>query len=89
MHLVERLAGQFRQRARLATPPTQLLITTHSPYFVDALTPKQVWVVAKGDNGHTKAKRAIDIPSVREMTEQGIPLGSLWYSNHLGDSALT
>ena len=29
----------------------QLFITTHSPFFVNALTPEQVWVLEKDENG--------------------------------------
>lgn len=87
VRLVERLASQFKTRASNRAAPTQILVTTHSPYFVDALTPDQVWVVRKNDDGHATAHRAADVPQIRELTVQGIPLGSLWYSNHLDDGA--
>lgn len=87
VRLVERLAGQFSSRADRGDPATQILVTTHSPYFVDALMPDQVWLVRKGDDGHATAKRAADMPQVSAMTKEGIPLGSLWYSNHLDDGA--
>ncbi len=63
---------------------SQIIITTHSPYFVDALTPKEVWILEKGEDGFSTAVRAADLPAVKELFEQGIPLGSLWYSNHFG-----
>jgi predicted ATPase len=87
VRLVERLAGQFSSRAAREEPATQILVTTHSPYFVDALTPEQVWLVRKGDDGHATVQRAADNKTVREMSQQGIPLGSLWYSNHFDDGA--
>lgn len=62
----------------------QVLVTTHSPYFVDALTPDEVWILHKGRDGFTQATRAVDIPGVQEMFGEGIPTGSLWYSNHFG-----
>jgi hypothetical protein len=62
-------------------------VTTHSPYFVDALKPDQVWLVEKDAHGHATVQRAEDIETIRSMTEQGIPLGSLWYSNHFGEGA--
>lgn len=86
VRLVERLASQLASRA-METPHTQLLITTHSPYFVDALRPEQVFMVRKGDDGHSIARRAADDPQIVSMTSQGIPLGSLWYSNHFDDGA--
>ncbi len=87
VRLVERLAGQLSSRASRLGSPTQILVTTHSPYFVDALKPEQVWLLRKGTDGHTKATRAADMPEVQELTDQGLPLGSLWYSNHFDDGA--
>lgn len=87
VRLVERLAGQLSSHAASGGRATQILVTTHSPYFVDALQPEQVWLVRKDSKGHAVARRASDIEEVRAMTEQGIPLGSLWYSNHFEDGA--
>lgn len=87
VRLVERLASQFSSRTARARFSTQMLITTHSPYFVDALQPSQVWIVRKGDDGHAHATCAAEVPVIEEMCAQGIPLGSLWYSNHFDDGA--
>ncbi len=87
VRLLERLAHQFNSRAQSEDLATQILVTTHSPYFVDALKPEQVWLVKKNLEGHAEAERASDVDTIRAMTEQGIPLGSLWYSNHLDDGA--
>ena len=87
IRLVERLASQFLSRANAEPQATQILLTTHSPYFVDALSPAQVWIVKKDEHGHANAQRAADNPVIQKMTEQGIPLGALWYSNHFEDGA--
>lgn len=87
VRLVERLAGQFAAQAGRSESATQILVTTHSPYFVDALQANQVWILKKDDHGHTTAKRAADVAQIRAMTDQGVPLGSLWYSNHFEDGA--
>jgi predicted ATPase len=81
--LVEHLAQQLLRQSRNKENPTQILVTTHSPYFVDALHPSQVWTFAKGTDGRTNAIRTSDLPVVEAMNRQGIPLGALWYSNHL------
>nr|WP_319375519.1 AAA family ATPase [uncultured Methanoregula sp.] len=62
----------------------QIIITTHSPYFIDALTPKEVWILEKNEKGVSTAVRAADIKTVKELFDEGIPLGSLWYSDHFG-----
>jgi len=81
--LLEPLAIEMKRYAERDKGP-QIIITTHSPYFVDALTPKEVWILEKGEDGFSTAVRAADLLAVKELFEQGIPLGSLWYSNHFG-----
>lgn len=79
--LLFQLARLFDQHAQ-SEERTQILITTHSPHFVNALKPAQVWLLQKDDRGHCQAKRTADMPTVSALVEEGIPLGSLWYSNH-------
>ena len=85
MRLVERLASHFSERTSRAKNATQMLVTTHSPYFVDALLPEQVWVIKKDAKGRSNAVRAADVKIVKTMADKGMPLGSLWYSNHFDD----
>ena len=81
--LLEELAREFRRHAEQSKGKMQVLLTTHSPYFVDALSPKQVWLMEKDEKGHTQVRRTADMPAVEALDKEGIPLGSLWYSNHL------
>lgn len=62
----------------------QLFITTHSPFFVNAMKPEDVWVLEKGANGYSTAKRASDYEYVKEMVKEDVSLGDLWYSNYFG-----
>lgn len=87
VRLVERLASQFSKRTSKTALSTQMLVTTHSPYFVDGLKPSQVWLIRKGPSGHAQAICAADVDTIAAMSEQGIPLGSLWYSNYFDDGA--
>ena len=61
----------------------QFFITTHQPYLVDVLNPKEVWILEKGSDGFASIRRAGDDPIVRGMVEGGLPLGALWYSEYL------
>lgn len=81
--LVEQLAREFRRYAEKSQKKIQALITTHSPQFVDALSPEQVWLMEKDEYGFTQVKRTKDMSTIQALDEEGIPLGSLWYSNHL------
>ncbi|HKH49769.1 MAG TPA: AAA family ATPase [Thermoanaerobaculia bacterium] len=80
--LLEELARELVRQAEPDQDRTQLFITTHSPYFVDALRPEQVWLMEKDKEGRTQIRRTADIAIVKAMIDEGIPLGSLWYSNH-------
>lgn len=77
------LATEMRKRANQTNGP-QIIVTTHANYFVDALKPEEVFVFSKNMEGQSTAKCAADDDEVVRMVEDGIPLGSLWYSNHLG-----
>ncbi|WP_026759811.1 AAA family ATPase [Selenomonas ruminantium] len=62
----------------------QLFVTTHSPFFVNALTPKQVWVLEKGEDGFSKIRRASEYDFVNDLTSEGASVGDLWYSEYFG-----
>ena len=81
--LLELLATEFRQHANRAKGGSQVFITTHQPYFVDALRPDEVWVMEKGTDGFSRVRRASDLPMVKELVSEGLPLGGLWYSDYL------
>ncbi len=81
--LLETLAREFREHATGKTKSSQVFITTHQPYFVDALEPKEVWVLEKGEDGFSHVTRANEIEFVQNMVNEGQPLGALWYSDYL------
>lgn len=62
----------------------QLFVTTHSPFFVNALSPEEVWVLRKEADGFSVAQRVSDYPFVNELTEQGVVVGDLWYDKYFG-----
>ena len=81
--LLETLATEFRIHATGRKNAPQLFITTHQPYFVDALAPNETWILEKGQDGFSKICRASDDATVKAMVDEGLPLGSLWYSDYL------
>jgi len=62
----------------------QIFVTTHSPFFVNALCPQDVWVLMKNTSGYSSIKRASDYEFVTSMTNEGVALGDLWYSKYFG-----
>jgi predicted ATPase len=81
--LLESLAYELRSHATGKKNAPQIFVTTHQPYFVDALSPKEVWILEKGSAGFSNIRRASDIELVRNLVDEGLPLGGLWYSDYL------
>ena len=81
--LLEVLAAEFRRHATGEDDSSQIFVTTHQPYFVDALMPDETWILEKGSDGFATIRRASDDPIVQAMVDEGLPLGSLWYSDYL------
>ena len=80
--LLETLAKQFRAHVTDGKSKSQIFITTHQPYFVDALEPNEVWILEKADDGFTKIHRASENPVIQGLVSEGLPLGGLWYSDY-------
>lgn len=62
----------------------QLFVTTHSPFFVNALSPNQVWVLEKDKDGFSVARQAASYDFVKELVDEGASMGDLWYSRYFG-----
>ena len=81
--LLEALAEEFRAHATGKKNAPQIFVTTHQPYFVDALSPTEVWILEKGPDGYSFIRRVSDLEIVKNLVEEGLPLGGLWYSDYL------
>ena len=81
--LLETLAIEFREHSTGRKGGSQVFITTHQPYLVDALEPNEVWILEKGADGFSTIRRASDDELVKNMVAEGLPLGGLWYSDYL------
>lgn len=81
--LLEPLAREFREHTTSKRESSQIFITTHQPYFVDALLPEEVWVLEKGDDGFSKVSRVSNDALVTSLVKEELPLGGLWYSDYL------
>jgi predicted ATPase len=77
-----RLLGELAEECRAATFASQLMVTTHSPFFVNALRPEEVWVLYRTEDGYTQARRTSEMQGIREFIENGAQLGQLWMEGH-------
>ncbi|WP_295405957.1 AAA family ATPase [uncultured Thiocystis sp.] len=81
--LLESLAQEFRTHATGKKNAPQIFVTTHQPYFVDALSPEEVWILEKRPDGFSTIKRVSELEMVKNLVAEGLPLGGLWYSDYL------
>lgn len=81
-HLHPRLLPELAEECREASARSQLLVTTHSPFFVDGVRADELWVLYRGEDGYTVPRRAADMRGVRAFMEEGASLGGLWMEGH-------
>lgn len=79
-----RLLPELAEECRAASERTQLLVTTHSPFFLNGLRPDEVRVLWRDEQGYTQTRRAVDLQGVNEFVLQGALLGHLWMEGQLG-----
>ena len=61
---------------------SQLIITTHSPHFVNELSADEVWVFYRDEEGWTVCKRASEMLGIEHLLDAGAKLGQLWTEGH-------
>ena len=79
-----RLLPELAEECRAATERSQLLVTTHSPFFVNTLRADEVRVLYRDEAGYTQAVRAVDVRGIPEFMAAGAAMGDLWLEGHLG-----
>jgi len=73
-----RLLPELTEECREASAHTQLMVTSHSPFFVNGLRPEELWVLYRDSKGYTRAKKAVDMLGIKEFMSEGALLGQLW-----------
>jgi predicted ATPase len=79
-----RLLPELAEECRASTERAQLLVTTHSPFFLDSLKPNEVRALYRDERGFTRAARVSDLQGVTEFVKAGASLGHLWMEGRLG-----
>lgn len=94
-YLHPRLLPELAEECQQAAERTQLIVTTHSPFFINPLRPHEVRVLYRAADGYTRARRVADMPGIQDFIRRGATLGELWMEGHfdvgdplaLGDEA--
>lgn len=77
-----RLLPGLCEECRTAAGASQLLVTTHSPYFVNGVRPDELWVLYRDEEGFAHARRAGEMRGVADFVAAGAQLGHLWVEGH-------
>ncbi len=81
--LLSVLAEELRSHAQNPKKGSQIFVTTHQPFFVNALGPEEVWVMKKKENGFSEVYRANECDLAKNLYAEGIEMGDLWSSQYL------
>jgi len=79
-----RLLPELAEVCREASANSQLLITSHSPFLLNAMKPKEVRILYRDERGFTQAQQASEIEGITEQVEEGGKLGDLWMEGFFG-----
>lgn len=79
-----RLLPELAEECQAATERTQMLVTTHSPFFLDVIKAEEIRALYRDEYGYTQAIRASDIPGIPTFIEAGATMGHLWMEGRLG-----
>ncbi len=83
--MVDVLADEMRAYT-LRNGYCQIIFSTHNPYIIETLSPKEVWIFERTfekDSGDVTIRCAGGDPLVCEMFRQGVGMGAIWYAGHL------
>ncbi len=62
----------------LGHPPRQIILTTHSPVLLNCVTPDEVRIFRRDEEGATRVVRMDQLPDIDRLTQEFAP-GELWY----------
>ena len=79
-----RLLPELAEECRATAEFSQLLITSHSPFLLNAMRAEEVRVLYRDEQGFTQVVRACDIQGINEFMRTGAALGYLWMEGHFG-----
>ncbi len=81
-YLHPRLLPELAEECQQAADRTQLIVTTHSPFFINPLRLEEVRVLYRGADGYTRVRRVADMPGIADFLKEGATLGELWMEGH-------
>ena len=81
-----RLLPELGDECRIASERAQLLVTTHSPFFLNTCRADEIRILYRDERGFTQATTASEIVGINEFVKTGASLGHLWMEGQFGMS---
>lgn len=81
-YLHPRLLNGLAEECHTVSALSQVMITTHSPHFINEFSAQEVWVLYRDEKGFTVCKRTSDMQGINEFIETGAKLGQLWMEGY-------
>ena len=81
-YLHPRLLPELAEECQQAAEHAQLIVTTHSPFFINPLRSTEVRMLYRANDGYTRVRRLGDMPGIQAFLDQGASLGELWLEGH-------
>jgi predicted ATPase len=79
-----RLLPELAEECRAASERSQLLVTTHSPFFLNGIRPEEIRVLYRDQHGFAQTARTSDIRGIPEFVKAGASMGHLWLEGRFG-----
>ncbi len=89
--MVDVLADEMREFT-LRNPYSQVIFSTHNPYIIESMSPREVWVFERcfesdeEDGDRVRIRCAGSDPVVDALFRQGVGMGAIWYGGHLDNN---
>lgn len=77
-----RLLPELAEECRAAADSAQLMVTTHSPFFLNGVRAEEAWVLFRSIEGYTQARRVSEMHGIAAFLDNGALLGNLWMEGH-------
>lgn len=81
-YLHPRLLPELAEECQQAGDRTQLIVTSHSPHFINPLRPEEVRVLYRELDGYTRVRRVSDMRGIDAFLQHGATLGELWMEGY-------
>ncbi len=76
---------ELTEICREASEFGQIAVSTHSPYFLDSMSPSEVWICRRNKDGVTVCENASLDERINTFIKNGAKLGHLWTEGYIED----